>query len=336
MKDKILLGHGSGGKMSADLIKNIFVKNFSNSVIEALTDSAILSVGTSSLAFTTDSYVVDPVFFPGGNIGKLAVCGTVNDLAVSGAEPLYLSASFIIEEGFLIKDLETIVLSMKDEACEAGVSIVTGDTKVVKKRQCDKLFITTSGIGILEPKNDHIATGSTIKAGDKIIVNGYLGDHSAAVLMARNELNVQSSVISDVAPLNGLIKNAMAGNTIRFMRDITRGGLATILAEIVENHNFGIRIYEEHVPVRQEVKGLCEIFGFDPLYMANEGKLVAVVSPDSAESVLKKMRNHKYGKHAAIIGEITKNHPGKTVMESIIGGNRIIDKLAGEQLPRIC
>lgn len=333
----ILLGHGSGGKMTSDLINSVFVKYFNNDILKKKTDSAILHINSEELAFTTDSYVVDPVFFPGGNIGTLAISGTVNDLAVSGAIPLYISAGFIIEEGFAMAQLEEICKSMRDEAKKAKVFIVTGDTKVVKRGQCDKIFINTSGIGVLDRKHLEISEGKNIRVGDKIIVSGYIGDHSIAVMGARENIQFENEILSDVAPLNGLIREVLnAENEIKFMRDLTRGGLATVLVEIVEDKNFGILIHEDTVPVRESVSGLCEIFGYDPLYMANEGKILFVVKHENAEDVVNTLRENEYGKDVRIIGEITSENGGMAILRSVIGGNRIIDKLAGEQLPRIC
>ncbi len=337
MGKTILLGHGSGGKLTSDLIKKIFVRYFSNPVLEALTDSAIVNVDNSILAFTTDSYVVDPIFFPGGDIGKLAISGTVNDLAVSGAVPMFISSSFIIEEGFSVDDLENITKSMHDEAEKAGVKIVTGDTKVVNKGSCDKIFINTSGIGLLDKRHKAISTGDKIMAGDKIIINGYIGDHGIAVMSAREKLKFETEIKTDCASLNHLIKSVLdTGAEIKFMRDITRGGLATVVSEITENREFGISLTETDIPVREGVRGMCEIFGFDPLYLANEGKVLLIVSGVSADKVIENMRIHELGRDAGIIGEITSANPGKAVMQSIVGGSRIIDKLAGEQLPRIC
>ncbi len=337
MNKTILLGHGSGGKMTSDLINSVFVKYFDNDILRKKTDAAILNIHSKEVAFTTDSYVVDPVFFPGGNIGMLAVSGTVNDLAVSGAVPLYLSAGFIIEEGFPLDQLEEICKSMKEEAEKAEVLIVTGDTKVVKRGQCDKIFINTSGIGILGRENLDISEGAKIRVGDKLIVSGYIGDHSIAVLGARENIGFEQKILSDVAPLNRLIQEVLkAENEVRFMRDLTRGGLATVLVEIAEDNDFGVVVHEEEIPVRESVNGLCEIFGYDPLYMANEGKILFVVKSEHAENTLKTIRKNEYGKDAGIIGEITSENGGMAILRSVIGGNRIIDKLAGEQLPRIC
>jgi hydrogenase expression/formation protein HypE len=333
----ILLSHGSGGKLSHDLIGQLFVKYFSNAWLDAQTDSAIIGLSEKNVAFTTDSYVVDPIFFQGGNIGKLAVCGTVNDLAVSGAKPLYLSCGFIIEEGFPMDDLETIVKTMAEEAKGAGVKIVTGDTKVVNRGKCDKIFINTAGIGEMEEDKKHISFGTNVEAGDKIIINGSVGDHGIAILAARESLNFKSEINSDCAALNGLIGEALkiAGG-IKFMRDATRGGIATVLCELSKSKKLGISIDEKNIPVKEIVKGTCEIFGFDPLYLANEGKVVMVVAQKDADHILKVLQAHPLGKEAAIIGEITASNPGKVLMQTEVGGRRIIDMLAGEMLPRIC
>lgn len=337
MNRTILLGHGSGGLMSSDLIRELFVKHFSNPLLDVLADSAVARVGDATLAFTTDSFVVDPIFFPGGDIGKLAVCGTVNDLAVSGAIPLYLSAGFIIEEGFPLDDLERIVRSMADEAHKAGVQIVTGDTKVVKRGQCDKIFINTAGLGMIESRHTGISSGKLIKPGDLIMVNGFLGDHEIAILAAREDLFFEEPVISDVASLNRLIASLLeAGIEIRFMRDITRGGIATVLSEVASSLQHGIMIDEQLIPVREQVAGICEIFGFNPLYLANEGKVLLIVAPESVEQALSLIRYADIGTEARIIGSVTAEHMGKVLMKSVTGGTRIIDKLAGEQLPRIC
>ena len=337
MYKTILLGHGSGGRLSHDLIKDLFMSYFSNDILKEQTDSAIINVASERLSFTTDSFVVDPIFFPGGDIGKLAIAGTVNDLAVSGAKPLYMSASFIIEEGFSFKDLEKIVKSMSEEASRAGIRIVTGDTKVVNHGKCDKVFITTTGVGELQQKHLQIGTGKNIQPGDKIIINGSLADHGMAVMAAREELSFKTNILSDCASLNHLINNAMMiSDKIRFMRDATRGGLATVLCELVENKNFGIEINESVLPVNENVRGMCELLGFDPMYVANEGKVVLVVGKEDADKVLETLRNNVLGRQAAIIGEIVKEHYGKAWLTTGIGGRRIIDMLAGEQLPRIC
>jgi len=337
MQKTILIGHGSGGLMTADLIKDIFLKHLGNPALNTLSDSAILKVDSKNLAFTTDSFVIDPVFFPGGDIGKLAVCGTVNDLSVSGATPLFLSAAFILEEGFPIPDLDAIVKSMAAEAAHAGVQIVTGDTKVVRKGQCDKIFINTAGVGVINDKHLAIAGGSRISSSDKIIVSGYLGDHEMAVLAVRQNLEFDPPVVSDVASLNSLTAGILDQvPDVHFMRDITRGGLATILAEIASSRNAGIFIDEAEIPVREQVTGICEIYGFNPLYLANEGKLLLIVPAKWSKLALQCLHRHPLGSEARIIGEISDKYPGKVLMKSVIGGTRMIDKLAGEQLPRIC
>lgn len=335
--EKILLNHGSGGKMMHSLISDIFIKYFNNPILAQQTDSAIINIDKSLLAFTTDSYVVNPIFFSGGNIGKLAVCGTVNDLAVSGAKPLYLSTGFIIEEGFLLCELEEVVRTMAEEATKAGVLIVTGDTKVVDKGKCDKLFINTAGIGILDEGKKGISYGTDIMIGDKIIVNGTIGDHGTAILCARNKLEYSSSVQSDCAPLNHIIEVLLdSGCKIKFMRDATRGGLATVLCELAAKTKIGIELNESSLPVQESVRGLCEIFGFDPLYMANEGKIVIVVSAEDAQNALSVLRQNEYGKNSEVIGKFNSSKNNLVVVKTKIGGSRIIDMLAGEQLPRIC
>lgn len=335
--ETILLGHGSGGRLTHDLIKDLFVKYFKNEILQTQGDSAILNFSNDKLAFTTDSFVVDPIFFPGGNIGNLAIAGTVNDLAVSGAEPKYLSAGFILEEGLSFEYLEKIVKTMAEEADKAGVQIVTGDTKVVERGKCDKIFINTSGIGTLFPNTEGIVMGDHIQIGDKIIINGYIGDHGMAVMSARNNLKINSNIISDCACLNKLIEKALQfGHDVKFMRDATRGGLGTVLAELCEHKSFGINLLEENIPVRENVRGMCELLGFDPLYVANEGKVVMVVAKAYADKILSSLRQHPLGKDASIIGEIVEQHPGRTWLLTSIGGKRIVDMPAGEQLPRIC
>jgi len=335
--ERILLGHGSGGKITHDLIRGLFMKYFSNPVLNMQTDSAILPAHGEMLSFTTDAFVVDPVFFPGGDIGKLAVAGTVNDLAVSGATPQYLSCSFIIEEGLPMADLEKIVVSMAEEAGRAGVSIVTGDTKVVNRGKCDKIFITTSGVGYLPGKYRHISEGSTIGNGDRIIINGSIGDHGMAVLAARNEMELRAEIRSDCASLNHMIQEVLdAGVNVKFIRDATRGGLANILAELAEGKPYGVSIEEDALKISEPVRGLCEILGFDPLYVANEGKVVMVVPEKDAGLCLTVLKKNEYGKEATLLGEITGAYPGKAWLTTGIGGRRIIDMPAGEQLPRIC
>jgi hydrogenase expression/formation protein HypE len=337
MIKEILLSHGSGGKHSHELIRELFVKYFDNPTLANLNDSASLGICPGELVFTTDSYVVDPIFFPGGDIGKLAVCGTINDLAVTGADPLYMSAGFILEAGLPMTDLEKIVQSMAAEAKKAGIQIVTGDTKVVDKGKADKLFINTSGVGFLRPKSRAMYTRRSIKSGDKIMVNGNIGDHGVAVLSAREQLNVASHVVSDCASLNRLIAKVLNNiDGVRFMRDLTRGGLATILCEVCDDLPYGIEIEEPAIPFREEVKGVCEMLGMEPMYMANEGKFITIVEPGVANKLLSLMQTEKLGQQAAIIGEIVEDHPGKVVMNTEIGGTRFIDMLTGEQLPRIC
>jgi len=333
--DQILLSHGSGGKLTHDLITDLFVRHFDNPAVKELGDAAVLKLPHNRLAFTTDSFVVDPLFFPGGDIGMLAVCGTVNDLAVSGARPLYLSAGFIIEEGLPLETLRRVVRSMQRTARAAGVLIVAGDTKVVEKGACDKLFITTSGIGSL--LQQHPLSPRRIRPGDRIIVTGSIGDHGIATLIARKRLAFQTRLKSDCAPLDGLIRKALdASSRIKFMRDPTRGGVAMVLNEIVEGQPFGIALREDALPIKDGVREISELLGFDPLYIANEGKAVIVADPRDAERVLRAVRKDRRGKDAAIIGEAVENPHGKVVLKTVIGGTRIIDMPVGEQLPRIC
>ncbi len=334
MGDKVLLAHGSGGKLSHDLIEKSFVPAFDNPVLNKLDDSAVFEF-SGRLAFTTDSFTVSPIFFPGGDIGKLAVNGTVNDLAMNGAVPLYLSLSFIIEEGFLIAELEKVVNSIHQAADEAGVKIVAGDTKVVNQGSADKLFINTSGIGIVSPGVD--ISGANATAGDKVILSGNLGDHGIAVLSQREGLKFQVPIESDCAPLNKLVAEILETSaSIHCLRDPTRGGLATTLNEFAEQSQVGIRIEEESIPINKAVLAACELLGFDPLYVANEGKLVAVVTSSDADKVLAKMRQNQYGTEATIIGEVVNEHPGKVVMKTPLGSSRIVDMPVGELLPRIC
>ena len=337
MEKNILLEHGSGGKLSSSLIRDLFFKYFNNPVLKQQTDSALLNINSKNIAFTTDSYIVDPLFFPGANIGKLAVCGTVNDLSVSGAIPKYISASFIIEEGFSVEELEIIVSSMADEAIKADVLIVTGDTKVVTKDKCDKLFINTSGIGVLDMKYIPISTGENIKTGDKIIINGTIGDHGMAIMAARSFGNFKTGIQTDCASLNHMIKEILDTNCqIKFMRDATRGGIATILCELTENLNRGIEIDEAKVPVKESVRGMCELLGFDPFYVANEGIIILITAAEDADRVVEVMQQNEFGRNSVVIGEVVDNHNGKAILNTGIGGKRIIEMLAGEQLPRIC
>jgi hydrogenase expression/formation protein HypE len=336
-KDKnIMLGHGSGGKMMHDLIETMFIKHFGNSILNDQTDAAILPVPSDEIAFTTDSFVIDPLFFPGGDIGKLAVCGTVNDLAVSGAEPVYLSVSFIIEEGFPINELEIIVSSLAQEAQKAGVLIVTGDTKVVNRGKCDKLFINTSGIGRIRKENLHISKALKIESGDVIIINGTIGDHGMAVMNARESFNFRTSVESDCTSLNHLISAVLNKSQVKFMRDPTRGGVATVLNELAGKTGMGIEIDESSLPLRNNVKAMCELLGFDPLHIANEGKVLIVAGERSASEIMEVLLNHESGKESSVIGRIVNDHPGRVVLRNQTGGSRIIDSLSGDQLPRIC
>ncbi len=336
----ITLAHGSGGKAMRDLIDDLFVSTFDNSELSRLEDQArfdlaALNLNGDRIAFTTDSYVIDPLFFPGGDIGKLAVTGTVNDLAVGGATPLYLTCSMIIEEGMSIDDLRQIVLSMKSTADQAKVKIVTGDTKVVHRGAADKLFINTAGIGVI-PKGININSHGAL-AGDVIIINGYIGDHGAAIVDARGEMSLNNSIKTDCQPLNSLVSEMLkVCPDIHCMRDATRGGVATVLNEFAQSSDVGVRLDESAIPLRDEVRGMCEILGLDPLYLANEGKLVAIVPADHAEKLLEVMQAHPAGLHSSIIGEIIVSPSKTVVLSTLFGGERIVDMLVGEQLPRIC
>ena len=336
-EDKILLSHGNGGRLMQDLIADLFLKNFGNKKLEDQTDSAVLAIDSREIAFTTDSFVIDPLFFPGGNIGKLAVCGTVNDLSVSGAEPLFISVSLIIEEGFPIKELEVIVKSLAEEARKAKVEIVTGDTKVVNKGKCDKLFINTAGIGRITTEKNMIGRAQNINPGDVIIVNGTIGDHGMAVMNARESFNFKTPVESDCACLDQLIHEVLdQTSSVRFMRDATRGGVATVLNELTAKIPYGIEIDEDAIPVSKGVKAMCELLGFDPLYIANEGKVILVVPFNESSLVLEIMRKNVLGRESSIIARVVQDHPGKVVLKTTTGGKRIIDVLTGDQLPRIC
>jgi hydrogenase expression/formation protein HypE len=336
----INLAHGSGGKAMRDLIEDVFLGAFDNPVLAAMEDQAVFSLAELAqhgdrLAFTTDTFVVDPLFFPGGDIGTLAVAGTVNDLAMSGARPLFLSCGVVLEEGLSVDILRRVVASMQRTAQQAGVSIVTGDTKVVERGAADKLFINTAGIGIV-PHGVAISAKNA-RPGDVVIVNGYLGDHGTAILIARNQLGVECAVESDCQPLGSLVAAMLAASPdIHCLRDATRGGVATVLNEFAESANVAIRIQEPALPLREEVKGTCEILGLDPLYLANEGLLVAIVPAAQAARVLAAMRAHPAGVHSAIIGEVTQAPAGVVVLHTGFGGQRIVDMLVGEQLPRIC
>jgi hydrogenase expression/formation protein HypE len=331
----ILLAHGSGGTLTHALIKQMFLPTFQNPLLEQLHDGAVFYADGMRLAFSTDSYVIDPIFFPGGDIGSLSVNGTVNDLAMCGASPLYLSAAMIIEEGFPMKDLQRIVMSMQNAAERAGAQLVTGDTKVVERGKADKIFISTSGVGLIDSGVD--INPRRALPGDKIIVSGNIAEHGMAIMSVREGLEFETGLISDTAQLNDLVWHMLnTSRNIRVLRDPTRGGIATALNEIAESAQVGIVINEELIPISEPVKGACEILGFDPLYVANEGKLLAFVRPGDAEKVLLTMRNHPLGKNAAIIGEVVEAHPGTVVMKTTIGSSRIVDMLSGEQLPRIC
>ena len=337
---QIVLGHGSGGKLTADLIDKIFLPAFRNPVLDKLDDQAVVTIGGARLAFTTDSFVVTPIFFPGGDIGRLAVHGTVNDLAMSGARPLYLSAAFILEEGLPVDDLRRVVESMRAAAADAGVQFVTGDTKVVDRGKGDQVFITTTGIGVIESGINISADRAQV--GDAIILSGYIGDHGMAIMSQREGLEFEGAIESDCASLNGLVAAMLATPStagpdfIHCLRDPTRGGAATTLNEIAKRAGVGMLLRERSIPVRESVKGACEVLGLDPLYVANEGKLLAVVRPEMAEAVLHQMRAHPLGQDAAIIGEVVTDHPGMVLMKTEIGGTRVLDVMFGEQLPRIC
>jgi len=331
----VLLGHGSGGGLSHELIEGLFVRHFGNPLLLPLEDASVFALPQGRIAFTTDSYVVKPLFFPGGDIGRLSVCGTVNDLSVRGAQPLYLSAGFIIEEGFLLSDLERIVASMASTAAEAGVSIVCGDTKVVERHAADGLYINTAGVGI-------VAEGVSVsvrnaRPGDAVIVSGTLGDHGVTVLSQRQSLHFRSPLRSDVAPLNSLARSILdATRSVHAMRDPTRGGLATTLKEIAAGSSVGIDIEEERIPVSDAVRGACDMLGLDYLYLANEGKLVTMVPDSDAPSVLEAMRANVLGRDAAIIGHVTGDHPGMVFIRNAFGTRRILEMLASDQFPRIC
>ena len=348
---QITLAHGSGGRAMHELIEGLFLEYLRNPLLEKLEDQAVFEINptasngnhsaSSRIAFTTDSYVVDPIFFPGGDIGSLAINGTVNDLAMSGARPLYLSAGFILEEGFPIDSLKQILASMRDAAGEAGVAVVTGDTKVVQKGSVDKVFINTSGVGVIEVPVQLSASGAQV--GDKIILSGTVGDHGTTIMIARGELELETDIESDTAPLNSLVQAMLdeAGSlgalaSLHCLRDPTRGGVATTLNEIAVSSEVCIEIDEALIPVREEVKGACEILGLDPLYVANEGKLVAVVAADIAERLVTRMRASAQGADSCIIGTVKAEPQGIVAMQTGFGGTRIVDMLVGEQLPRIC
>jgi hydrogenase expression/formation protein HypE len=334
-KDRILLGHGSGGKLSAELLREVFLPLFRSPVLGRLEDQAVIEVGGVRLAFTTDSFVVKPLFFRGGDIGSLAVHGTINDLAMGGAEPLYLSAAFILEEGLEMETLRRAAESMARAADAAGVEIVTGDTKVVEKGSGDGLFINTTGIGRVPPGVDLSAANA--RPGDRVLLSGTLGDHGITILSERESIGFETPVESDSAALHTLVREMLAvSREIRCLRDPTRGGLASTANEIAARARVGIALDESAIPVREEVRGACELLGLDPLYVANEGKLVAVVAPEAADAVLEAMRRHPLGARSAIIGTVTESHTGLVTMKTPFGTSRIVDMLPGDQLPRIC
>jgi hydrogenase expression/formation protein HypE len=328
---RIEIGHGSGGRLTRELIERVFLRYFDTPELKPLQDASYIFVNAKSIAITTDSYVISPRFFPGGDIGKLSICGTVNDLTVSGAIPKYISVGFILEEGLSLEELEKIVRSMSETAKRAGVKIVTGDTKVVESGKCDGIYINTTGVGEvvreLSPQNS--------KPGDVVIVTGYVGDHGTAVSLARENFEIETEVKSDCAPLNSLLVPLFELEGLRWMRDPTRGGLATALIEFAESAKVGVRLYEEKIPVREEVKFISEMIGYDPLYLANEGKAVIIASKEDAEKTLELLRSHPLGKDAEIIGEVTKDFKGVRLITSI-GGERRLELLEEDPLPRIC
>jgi hydrogenase expression/formation protein HypE len=336
MSDTILLAHGSGGQLSHDLVAEVFAASFANPVLERLEDSAVLAgLGAGRLAFTTDSYVVRPLFFPGGDIGRLAVCGTINDLAMSGAQPRYLSAAFVIEEGLPIADLRRIVRSMAETARDAGVVIVTGDTKVVERGHGDGCFITTAGIGVIPAGVDISAANA--RPGDAVLVSGTVGDHGLAIMSQREGLRFEAEIVSDVAPLHTLVRAMLeACPQIHCLRDPTRGGLATTLNELAGQSGVEIVVEEACIPIRPAVQSLGELLGIDPLYVANEGKLVAIVPEEAAGQVLAAMRAHPLGRDAAIIGHVRSGRAGRVSLRTTLGAHRILDMMVGELLPRIC
>lgn len=335
VKDTVLLGHGSGGKLSAELMRDIFLPAFANPVLSRLEDQAVLPVGGARLAFTTDSFVVKPLFFRGGDIGSLAVHGTVNDLAMGGAKPIALSAAFILEEGFPIESLRRITESMARAAAQAGVAIVTGDTKVVERGSGDGVYITTSGIGVV-PEGVELSAANA-RPGDAVILSGAIGDHGTAILTEREGLELEGALESDSAPLNGLVEAILTvTRDVRAMRDPTRGGLASTLNEIAAQSRAGIELRETAIPIHAGVRGACEVLGLDPFYVANEGKLVAIVPAEAADTVVAAMRRHPLGAEAAVIGAVTGRHPGLVAMRTAFGTTRIVEMLAGDQLPRIC
>lgn len=333
--DKIMMAHGGGGTLSHQLIEKMFLSQFDNELLNMQHDGSVFEIGGERFALTTDSYVVQPIFFPGGDIGELAVNGTVNDLVMCGAEPIYLSAGFILEEGFPLEDLWRIILSMKKASERAGIKIITGDTKVVDRGKGDKIFINTSGIGKVYPGIE--ISPKNCKHGDVIIISGKIAEHGIAIMSAREGLEFETAIKSDTLPLNLLVAEMVkTSDKIHVMRDPTRGGVASTLNEIASTASVGIEIDELAIPISEEVKAACEILGFDPLYVANEGKLIAFVEKDDAEKILAVMKNHPHGKDASIIGKVVSEHPKRVIMNTSIGSMRIVDMISGEQLPRIC
>jgi len=335
MNDKILLDHGAGGKISHNLITDIMLPLFDNPILSQLDDGAILEIDGMRIAFSTDTFTVDPIFFPGGNIGELAVNGTVNDISMCGATPLFLSAGLLIEEGFPMEELKRILEAMGSAAGEAGVKIITGDTKVVPKGAADKIFINTSGLGLI-PDGVEIA-GHRAMPGDRVILSGSIADHGMTIMTQRAGMSFESSIMSDTAPLNHMVNRMLlTSKDIHVLRDPTRGGVGTALNEIALSSKVGIIIYEDRIPLNSQVEALCELMGLDPLYIANEGKLVAIVGKHHVEEILLAMKEDKYGEDAVIIGEVISENPGYVMMKTKIGGKRIVDMLTGEPLPRIC
>jgi hydrogenase expression/formation protein HypE len=337
--ERILMGHGSGGRQYRDLVERVFVRAFANPILEQLDDAALLRFdgsGGRRLAFTTDSHVVQPLRFPGGDIGRLAVAGTVNDLATAAARPLGLAAAFIIEEGFPIAELQEICASMARAAAEAGVPIVTGDTKVVNRGLADGVYITTTGVG--EVVVEHDVSARAVRAGDAVLISGGIGEHSVAVLAARGDFDLKIDVVSDCAPLWSLVETALraGGESVRFLRDPTRGGLTTVLAELAETTGLGIDVVQERIPIAPAVKAVCELLGYDPLTLANEGKMVLAVGSERADAVLAALRAHPLGARAARIGEVTTDHPRRVALRTPFGTRRVLDMPVGELLPRIC
>lgn len=333
---KITLSHGSGGEETHKLIKNLFYKYFNNNILLQENDSSIINEIKGKIAVTTDSFVINPIFFNGGDIGKLSICGTVNDLCMSGATPLYITVAFIIEEGFLIEDLEKIVKSIAQTAKYTNVKIVAGDTKVVERGNCEKIYINTTGIGVIK-ESDYIVDGSNINIGDKIILNGTIADHGISIMSNREFFQVESEIKSDCAPLNYLVRDIMnTSKNIKIMRDPTRGGLANTLKEIVNKTSKSIILNEEDIPIKDDVESFCEMLGLDPLYVANEGKLICIVDKDDALKVLESMRNNEFGKEAVIIGEVIEETKSNLYLKTSLGSTKILHMAQGELLPRIC